>query len=385
MGPSIVHAGTRRKKREPTAQILLLAGLENLLRCRGIGGCFISLGNFAPIGSLVVHEGIVAFFLEDFGMQVALSRLHASHNVGVLEAPRFNSCPDITHKFGAGHVLPALGSLQGCPESFGMVDNDQGATIHHRLPVGQFDVFHRLVHHRGHFASRVANRPVGVESPGEVHLLSLRYLAGEVAIEIVPQFPTVGVKAARRAVIDKEINSGIAGITKFLVRGLLQQFLAEGMIEPHGTGVGGMLDPVDILSASAEKRHPVVPLRILQETRASRQITQFFLLRGPLAGKHVPALHTKQRPGASTRLRVSGLDGRAEYEHPHQEERTEQPHEIYFFDPDSACPGIARTNFVKNCITSLFFVLLRVCKSSARSPIPSSLYFPITFSPCAGS
>ena len=312
MGPSIVHAGTRRKKREPTVQILLLAGLEDLFRGRSIGGCFIPLGNFTSIGALVVHEGIVSFFLQDFGMQVALSRLHASHDVGVLQPLGFDSRPDIPHKFSAGHVLPALGSLQGCPESFGMVDNDQGATIHHRLPVGQLDVFHRLVHHRGHFASRVANRPVGIESPGEVHFLSFRYLAGEVAIEVVPQFPAVGVKAARRAVIDKEINAGVAGITKFLVRGLLQQFLAEGVIEPHGTGVGGMLDPVDIFGPSAEKRHPVVPLRIFQETRASRQIPQFFLLRRSLAGKHVPTLHPEQRPGSFTRLRLSGLDGNAE-------------------------------------------------------------------------
>ena len=37
-----------------------------------------------------------------------------------------------------------------------------------------------------------------------------------------------------------------------------------------------------------------------------------------------------------------------------------------------------RRNFVKNCITGLFFVLPRVCASSAWSPIPSSLYFQIT-------
>ena len=88
-------------------------------------------------------------------------------------------------------MLLSLGHLQGLPESFGMVDNDQGAAIHHGLPVGHFDVFNRLVHHRGHFASCVANRSVRVERPGEIHFAGFRDLAGEVAVEIVPEFPAI--------------------------------------------------------------------------------------------------------------------------------------------------------------------------------------------------
>jgi len=127
-----------------------------------------------------------------------------------------------------------------------MVDDDQGTTVHHGLPVWHFDVLNRLVHHGGHFASRVANRSVSVQRPGEVHFPGFRYLAGQVAIEIVPKLPAVSVKLPRRSVIDEEINSRVVGIAKFLVHGLLQQLLAEGMVEPHGTGVGGMLDPVDV-------------------------------------------------------------------------------------------------------------------------------------------
>ena len=174
-----------------------------------------------------------------------------------------------------------------------MVDDDQGATIHHGLPVWHFDVFNRLVHHGVHFASRVANRSVRIQRPGEVYFLGFRYLAGEVAIEIVPQLPTVSVELPSRPVIDEEINSRIVGIAEFLVRTLLQQFLTERMIEPNRPSAGGMLDPVDVLRQATKERHSVMPLGVFQEARSSGQITQFFLLRGPLAGEHVPALYAE--------------------------------------------------------------------------------------------
>ena len=176
------------------------------------------------------------------------------------------------------------------------VDDYQGAPVLHRLPVRHFDVFNRLVHHGGHFASCEAYRSVRIQSPGEVHLPGLWYLAGDVAIEIVPEFPTVGVKLARRSVVDKEINAGIAGIAEFLVHALLQQLLAEGMVEPQGTGVGGMLDPIDVFGQPTEERRPVMPLGVFQEALFSWQITEFLLLCGSLAGEHIPALYTEQRP-----------------------------------------------------------------------------------------
>ena len=93
-----------------------------------------------------------------------------------------------------------------------------------------------------------------IQRPGEVYFLGFRYLAGEVAIEIVPQLPTVSVELPSRPVIDEEINSRIVGIAEFLVRTLLQQFLTERMIEPNRPSAGGMLDPVDVLRQATEER-----------------------------------------------------------------------------------------------------------------------------------
>ena len=101
-----------------------------------------------------------------------------------------------------------------------------------------------------------------IQSPSEVYFFGFWYLAGEVAIEIVPELPAVSVKLPRRSVIDEEINSRVVGIAKFLVHALLQQLLAEGMVEPHWTGIGGMLDPVDVLGQPTEERHSVVPLGV---------------------------------------------------------------------------------------------------------------------------
>lgn len=49
------------------------------------------------------------------------------------------------------------------------------------------------------------------------------------AIEVVPELPAVNLKLPGWSVIDEEINSGIVGIAKLLVHGLLQQLLTEAM------------------------------------------------------------------------------------------------------------------------------------------------------------
>ena len=63
------------------------------------------------------------------------------------------------------------------------------------------------------------------------------------------------------------------------------------MVEPHGTRIGGMLDPVDVLGQPTEERRPVMPLGVSQKGRSSRQITEFLLLRGSLAREHIPSLY----------------------------------------------------------------------------------------------
>jgi len=78
--------------------------------------------------------------------------------------------------------------------------------------------------------------------------------------------------------VSQEINAGLAGIADFLIHRLLEQFLAEWVVEPERPGVGGVFDPVHIFGQPTEERGTVMPLGRSKDALRTGQVTKLLSL-----------------------------------------------------------------------------------------------------------
>ncbi|MBA7521199.1 hypothetical protein ES705_13302 [subsurface metagenome] len=219
MGYSMGGRGAcaRRQEGESAVQELALVGIDEFCGSLCIGVGLVPFRHLSPIAAGIIHEGIVAVFLQGIGLFVGARRYTGADNVRILQSHSFHPGSDVFYKLASRHLLFAARAFQIRPEPLRPEHDDQGAIVHHGLPIVHDEVLHGFIHHGSHFAARIANRTVSIQSPHELHSSGFLYLTCHVAVQVVLEFIGLADQFARRSVIDEEIDTRVVRVADLLV------------------------------------------------------------------------------------------------------------------------------------------------------------------------